>query len=166
MHKPLISVCIPSYNRPEKLYDLLGSVNSIHNNEIEIVICEDKSPKREEIRKKAEEFKGESKYSIIYKENEENLGYDKNLKELIKNATGKWIIFMGDDDQFVPGALDKIINFLKNNDELGYLLRAYYTNNNGKIEKFRYYKEKRFFEPGRTLLLNFLEKVFLSPVSP
>lgn len=161
--KSLISICIPSYNRPEKLYDLLGSVDSIHNNEIEIVICEDDSPKREEIRKKVEEFKKGSKYQIIYKENKKNLGYDKNLKELIKNSTGEWIIFMGDDDQFVPGALDKLIYFLKQHNDLGYVLRSHRKNENGKIEEFRYYKGMRFFDAGPdTYIELFRKSVFIS----
>lgn len=161
--KPFISICIPSYNRPEKLYDLLESVDSIHNNEIEIVICEDGSPKKEEIRSAVEKYKKESKYKIIYKENEKNLGYDKNLKELIKNSTGEWIVFMGDDDQFVSGALDKLIYFLKQYNDLGYVLRSHLKNENGKIEEFRYYKGMRFFDPGHdTYVELFRKSVFIS----
>lgn len=163
MNKPFISICIPSYNRPEKLRDLLVSVDSIHNNEIEIVICEDDSPKRIEIRKTVEKFKKESKYLVVYKENNKNLGYDKNLKELIRNATGEWIVFMGDDDKFVPGALDKVMDFLKKYSDLGYLLRAHYTNKNNKIEEFRYYKGTRFFEPGPDTFVDLFRKsVFIS----
>lgn len=161
--KPFISICIPSYNRPEKLCDLLISVDSIHNDEIEIVICEDDSPRRGEIRKEAEDFKKKSKYPVIYKENEKNLGYDKNLKELIRNSTGEWVVFMGDDDQFVPGALDKFIDFLKQHNDLGYVLRCHQKNENGKIEEFRYYKGTRFFDPGPDTFVDLFRKsVFIS----
>lgn len=164
MKEPFISICIPSYNRPDNLYRLLETIDSIRDSDIEIVICEDCSPKRKEIRKKVEEFKKISKYAINYIENEKNLGYDKNLKELIKNAKGEWIIFMGDDDEFIPGALDKLINFLNQHDDLGYVLRAHIKiEKNREIEEFKYYKETQFFEPGpNTFVELFRKSVFIS----
>ena len=44
----------------------------------------------------------------MYRENEKNLGYDGNLNQLVRTAQGKWLVFMGDDDEFIPGALDKL----------------------------------------------------------
>jgi len=46
---PKLSVCIPAYNRPEVLKPLLDSILSQDFASYEIVICEDKSPKRKEI---------------------------------------------------------------------------------------------------------------------
>ena len=161
---PFISICIPSYNRPEKLKELLDTVDFDYENEIEIVICEDDSPRREEIRNTVEKFKLTSKFAVVYRENKKNLGYDKNLKELIRHSTCEWIVFMGDDDQFVPGALEKLIVFLKQNKDLGYVLRSHRKiNENGKIEEFKYYKETRFFEPGPDTFIDLFRKsVFIS----
>ena len=159
-----ISICIPSYNRPEKLYELLNSVDSNYVDEIEIAICEDDSPKRKEIKNAVEKYKSISKFKVVYKENEKNLGYDKNLKELIRNSTGKWIVFMGDDDQFVPNTLDKFIDFLKQHDDFGYILRSHRKiDKNGKIEEFKYYKGTRFFKPGPDTFVDLFRKsVFIS----
>ncbi|OGM91139.1 hypothetical protein A2999_01215 [Candidatus Wolfebacteria bacterium RIFCSPLOWO2_01_FULL_38_11] len=143
---------------------MLKSVDATNPDDVEIIICEDKSPKREEIRATVEKFKQETSYDVIYKENKLNLGFDKNLRELIKNAKGEWIIFMGDDDEFVPGALDKLVDFLRQNSDLGYVLRSYESVHlNGKIEKFRYYNDNRFFEPGLSALITLFRKsVFIS----
>ena len=112
MLNKLISICIPSYNRPEELYRLLKSIDSKENNKFEIVICEDKSPKREEINKIVNKYISENNFDVKYYENDINLGYDKNIKELIRKASGDFIVFMGDDDTFIPKAFDKLIVFL------------------------------------------------------
>lgn len=162
--KKFISICIPSYNRPKELVRLLRSIDIQENEEVEIVICEDKSLKREETRKEVSTFKEKTEYTVVYKENETNLGYDRILQELIRSASGEWIIFMGDDDEFVPGALDKLITFLKKHDDIGYVLRSYYLiHEDGKRESFRYYNGTRFFEPGmETYVSLFRKSVFVS----
>lgn len=160
----LISICIPSYNRPQELSRLLKSINASNSDDIEIVICEDKSPKRDEIRGVVKNFQKGTKFKIIYKENEKNLGYDRNLRELAKSASGEWIVYMGDDDVFIVGALDKLIKFLRTNDDAGYVLRSYeVVHYNGTTEKFRYFEENKFFQAGyETYTMLFRKSVFIS----
>jgi len=160
----LISICIPSYNRPDTLIRLLKSIDAGDAKNVEIVICEDKSPKREEIRVAVEKFKKETDYEVVYKENKANFGFDKNLRELIKSAKGDWIIFMGDDDDFVPQSLDKLINFLKQHPELGYVLKSHlFYDEDKKAEKFRYYETTKFFESGlENYVALFRKSVFIS----
>lgn len=43
MEEKLFSICIPSYNRPAEIRRLLNSIDTTHVDEVEIVICEDKS---------------------------------------------------------------------------------------------------------------------------
>jgi len=164
MKKYFISICIPSYNRPQEILRLLQSIDATDSDSVEIVICEDKSPKREIIREVVNGFIQKSSYKVKYIENQENLGYDANLRELIKKALGEWIIFMGDDDVFVAGALDKLTNFLKQHPDLGYVLRSYQlVHQNGKIEKFRYFNNNQFFQPGfASYITLFRKSVFIS----
>lgn len=164
MSESFISICIPAYNRPDKLYWLLKTIDVSNTEEIEVVVSDDFSPKREEIKNVIEKFRTEAKYKIVYHQNEKNLGYDGNLKETVKAASGKWIIFMGDDDEFIPKALDKLVKFLKGNDELNYVLRYYEViHNNGEIEQFRYYKGNKFFESGEATYEELFRKsVFIS----
>lgn len=159
-----ISICIPSYNRPEKLNRLLKSIDCNSLLSFEIVICEDHSPKRNEIREVVEEYKKNVDYDIHYIENTRNLGYDGNIRKLITVSSGVYIIYMGDDDMFVPGELDTYIKFLNSNTELGYVLRSYKNvNNNGQEEKFLYYPEVKFFDAGkRSYVELFRKSVFIS----
>jgi glycosyltransferase involved in cell wall biosynthesis len=135
---PLISICIPSYNRPESLKILLDSIDC-DSTIIEIVISEDKAPQRNLVSQTVKTFVKESNYSVNYYENELNLGYDGNLRKLIELSKGKFVLFMGDDDRFYPGALDIYILFLKENLNVGYVLRSYYSEHpTGRLEIFKY----------------------------
>ncbi len=161
----LASICIPSYNRPDELYHLLKSIDC-KEDLIEIVICEDMSPKRELIRKVVGQFERETKYLVKYQENESNYGYDKNLRQCIAAASGLWVIFMGDDDCFVPGQLDSYLSFLNKIEktDVGYVLRSYRAlHENGSIEEFKYYETTRFFPAGyMTYIELFRKSVFIS----
>lgn len=161
--RPFFSICIPSYNRPQKLRRLLQSID-YSGRDAEVVIAEDNSPLRAETRKVAEEFIDGAPYAARYIENEENLGFDKNLRELIKNSSGEYIIFMGDDDEFVKGALDKFGVFLGKNRDLSFVLRTYHgLHSDGDIELFKYFPSNKFFPKGvesyKTL---FRKSVFIS----
>ena len=46
---PFLSICIPSYNRPFQLSNLLKSIDPSVFDVIEVVICEDNSPTRAQI---------------------------------------------------------------------------------------------------------------------
>lgn len=138
MSFPFLSICIPSYNRPNELKNLLVSIDC-NPEEVEVVICEDLAPKREEVRSMVTAFASSSVYLIKYQENPTNRGFDGNLRQLVESATGEYIMFMGDDDLFVPGALDPFLAFLKLYRDKPYVLRSYLTEHpNGSIEYFRY----------------------------
>lgn len=118
MSTALLSICIPSYNRPNQLGDLLASID-VRPGDIEIVIGEDCAPERTQVRDLVKEFSNHSPYSMTYYENENNLGYDGNLRKLISRARGEFVLFMGDDDLFAPGKLDLFIDFIKANRDVG-----------------------------------------------
>lgn len=138
MIKPFLSICIPSYNRPQQLGELLASIDC-KPTDVEIVICEDLAPKRNEVRAIASAFAEASAYPTHYHENTINRGFDGNLRRLVECAGGEYIMFMGDDDLFVPGALNQFIHFLRENRDKPYVLRAYLTQHpDGRTEYFRY----------------------------
>ena len=136
--RKVLSICVPSYNRPEQLVRLLDSIDC-DTADIEVVICEDSSPKRAQIREGVEAFRAESPYLIRYHENEKNLGFDGNLRRLVELSEGRFVMFMGDDDLFVPGALDRFLHFLDEHADKRYILRSYMVvHADGSTENFRY----------------------------
>ncbi len=149
--QPKISVCIPAYNRAEVLPELLDTIFSQDFDDFEIVICEDRSPQRTQISEVV------SRYSIIrprlirYFENEQNLGYDGNLRNLIEKSQGEYCLFMGNDDLMCEGALAKVAATLNRHPNIGVLLRSYaaFDGLPGNIvQTFRYFDRELFFPAG------------------
>ena len=148
--KLILSICVPAYNRPQQLLDLLKSIDCRPDG-VEIIVCEDNSPKRLEIGLLTDEFSRSTHYQFKYFENQENLGFDGNIRELIRQSNGEFLIFMGDDDLFIPGALEKYIAFIKSKigTDYGYVLRSYVSvHENGDVEEFRYLPRMREFDSG------------------
>lgn len=147
-HEPILSICIPSYNRPNELVRLLESIDCDPGS-VEIVIAEDCAPLRMEVRNAVNRFAERSQYNVGYHENERNLGYDANFRRLIDLAAGTFVLFMGDDDWFSPGGLDSYLAFLRRNSDVGYVLRSYYSRHpDGAMEAFRYLQGEKRLPPG------------------
>lgn len=147
---PLISVCIPAYNRQQFLQPLLDSVLAQDFTDYEIVICEDKSPQREEIRQVLEtKYANDARIKAFY--NEANLGYDANFRELLTRASGRYCFFMGNDDVMAIGALSRVARVVTAHDNIGLILRSYdwFTTDPLRPEQtVRYFDEDRIFPPG------------------
>jgi len=144
---PIISVCIPAYNRPEVLPALLDSILEQDFDDYEIVICEDKSPLRQDIAKVVSNYLNKFPGRIAYFENEKNLGYDANLRNLFEKATGQYCMFMGNDDLMCAGALSTVAGALGRHPDVGVILRSYASFDgtpDNIAQVFRYFdKEKK-----------------------
>ena len=164
MGQKLISICIPTYNRPQQLQRMLESIDTTKVEDIDIVISENCSPKQAETRAVVEEYKKTHPYEVHYFENERNLGYDKNIRAAVARATGRFCVFFSDDDMAMPGALDDYIEFVRNHQDCGYILRSYRNyDENGGYQDFRYYSTDREFPAGRETAIELFNKsVFLS----
>ena len=90
-----ISVCIPAYNRPELLPALLDSILSQDYDSYNIIICEDDSPSRKAIRRVVTQYMDRHSGVIHYYENEENLGFDGNVRRLFNKADGEFALLWG-----------------------------------------------------------------------
>jgi abequosyltransferase len=156
-----ISVCIPAYNRPELLVPLLESILTQNHTNFEVVICEDHSPKRQKISKVVEKYKEKYPRMIFYHENEQNLGYDGNIRNLITKASGDYCLFMGNDDLMNAGALSVVASALERNKNIGVVLRTYasFDHTPDKINQvFRYFQNEMFFPAGEAAISTFYRR--------
>jgi len=155
------SVCIPAYNRPEVLGTLLDSIIAQDYSNYEIVIGEDTSPRRNEIRSIAALYQKKYPERITYFENEHTLGFDANIRRLIEKAKGQYCFFMGNDDLICPKALSTVSNALDRYDNVGVVLRSYasFDDNPKKINQiFRYFREEKIFSSGSRTIINFFRR--------
>jgi len=100
---PLLSICIPAYERPALLKRLLDSIAKQVFKDFEVIITDDSSSRdNEELL-----FNTPYKFSIHYQKNPRPLGTPANWLEGIQHASGQWIKIMHDDDWFTnPYALE------------------------------------------------------------
>ncbi len=161
---PRISVCIPAYNRPDTLRELLDSILVQWRSDVEVVVCEDYSPAREriaEVVRQAQEHYPEARLS--YYENASNLGYDGNLRRLLELATGDYCLFMGDDDLLCDGALARVGRVIDKYPRLGVINRAYQIVDrlagDSVVSENRYYEGDRFFPAGVDAVVSFYRRV-------
>lgn len=103
----MLSICIPSYNRPSELERLLESIKEIKSDAIEVVISDDASPNQNLIDDVVN--KHTNHLNIKYIPRSTNLGYDLNLIFLAENASYEYMMFIGDDDFIEPA---NVIDFL------------------------------------------------------
>ena len=150
--RPLLSICIPAYNRARYLAPLLDSITAQGGDDVEIVIAEDASPERAQIAAIVQAaVQAGGPMPIRYVENAANVGYDGNIRELVALALGRWCFFMGNDDLMAPGALAATRAHLTAHPGIGLLLRGYAWFR-GSPEQLagtlRYVTEPTLFAPG------------------
>ena len=145
-----LSICIPAYNRANKLEELLLSILNQDYKDYEILIVEDFSPERKKISEIVKKFQFNFKEcEIRYFENESNYGFDKNYRRIIELARGEYCFFMGNDDLVNKDAFASIAILDKYSD-VGVIVRSYATfkNNPQKLDElFRYSKKELYLPP-------------------
>lgn len=161
------SICIPAFNRPRELSELLSSIASEPPGDWEILVSEDCSPKRFEIARVVWQFAQEHEpLPVRLLETPANLGYDGNLRFLIDHADGDYCVFMGDDDLWCSGALNELRKATEAVPGVGVVLRAWQTisKDTGEvIDVHRYFAGDRMFKPGpETAAAFFRRSVFVS----
>ena len=163
---PLISICIPAYNRAGVLSALLDSILTQDFEDFDIVIAEDCSPERLAIAAKAAEYQQRYGDKVKYHENMQTLGYDGNLRRLVELATGEYVLFMGNDDLLAPGALAAVASAVSETQDVGVVLRSYSSfcsDPKQVVQVFRYFGEDRVFPPGPDTVVTFFRRsVFIS----
>lgn len=140
--RPLLTVCIPAYNRTALLGPLLESILRQDFNDYEVLICEDGSPERATIGNVVHQFQQLYPDRVRYEENVVNLGYDGNIRRLVERAAGQYCVFMGNDDLLCEGALRRIAAAVQRQPDCGVVVRSYASFETDPVrpkQVFRYY---------------------------
>lgn len=131
---PLVSICIPTYNRGERLQRAVDSVLNQSYSKIEVIISDNSSS--DETDKICNLLK--SKYeNIRYYRQEVNIGPTANFEFVRSMASGTYFMWLGDDDWLDQDYVAKCVDHLEMNNELMLVsgTGAYYRSPN-EIEFF------------------------------
>jgi len=111
MRMPILSICIPTYNRLPYLKELMASLLpqvKAAGADVELLVSNNVSTDG------TDAFcRGLECPSLRYWENETNIGGDRNFLKCIREACGEYVWLVGDDDLVFPEAVTKILSILK-----------------------------------------------------
>ena len=112
-HK-LLSICIPTYNRADRLKQLLDNIiPQILEYEEEVEVCISNNGSTDNTREIVKKFKEKHPGLIKYNENEINLGFDRNVLKVVNMPKGEFVWTFADDDLIVKNGFKEVIGFIK-----------------------------------------------------
>jgi len=104
---PKVSVIIPTHNRDEFLGSTIASVLSQTYSDFEIIVVDDNSGDRTH-----EVIKSIKDGRMKYIRHRDNMGPSAARNTAISSATGEYIAFLDDDDEWMPEKLQKQVELL------------------------------------------------------
>lgn len=112
MGNPLLSICVPTYNRKQSLALLLKDLSFISKEWpilTEICISDNCSTDGTDSLLKSFSLK----HCVSLKTQSSNLGASRNVVDVCRLASGRWLLVVGDDDRLELNALEGVLQFLK-----------------------------------------------------
>jgi glycosyltransferase involved in cell wall biosynthesis len=122
MTRPLVSVIVPTYNRPEMLAGCLRSILNQTYPTVEIIVVNDGGV---DVKKTIDSLN--QQYKIALLQHPANRGMAAARNTGIAVARGKYIAYLDDDDSYLPHHIETLVNFLENNDCKAAYTDAYRT---------------------------------------
>lgn len=120
MEKPLVSIIIPTYNRVDTLIEAIECLLNQTYSNIEIVVVNDNGEKYPEVTKKLEEklkpYLKNLGNKLNYIKLEKNSGGAIARNTGLKNANGKYICFLDDDEEYNEKKIEKQVELLESCD--------------------------------------------------
>ena len=118
MKSPLVSICIPVYNRPELIKRALDScLNQTYKN-IEIVVVDDASTDNTPEVVKSYAAKDAR---VKYYQNEKNLGMVPNWLRTFELATGDYLQHLGSDDQLSKDFVEEKVKIFQKYPDVAFI---------------------------------------------
>lgn len=116
--KFILSVCIPTYNRPKEFERMLKGILPQITHEVELVVRDD-SPNDET--KKIFDFLVAGKNINFNYIKGEKIGLDAANLFLIENARGKYVWWFSDDDEMRPDAIAKVLELVRQYPDISFI---------------------------------------------
>jgi glycosyltransferase domain-containing protein len=111
MQPPMVSVGIPTYNRPSGLKQTIEYFLSQPYQNLDIVISDNASPDAE-VKRIIEQFQKQDS-RIRYFRQPENIGPQKNFLFVLEQATGKYFMWAADDDKWEDFYITRLVECLE-----------------------------------------------------
>ena len=105
---PVVSVLMPTYNRPKYFYNALASVLNQSYENIQVIVVNDGG---EDVSDIVDSFYDSR---VVFINRKENRGKAHSLNEALEKTEGKYIAYLDDDDVFYPNHIETLVDVLEN----------------------------------------------------
>jgi glycosyltransferase involved in cell wall biosynthesis len=148
---PLLSICIPTYNRCGLLMDSLKMVIpqlKELGDKVELLVSDNCSS--DDTRERVEELSKE--YPIKYFLNDKNYGANQNIMFFVQSrANGKFCWILGDDDHVREGGIKNILSVLERNSDIDFLFLNFLNETQKEMGKNRSAVDMRRYHSSDTI---------------
>ena len=126
LRPPVLSICVPTFNRARYLDSLLQDLAQ-HVGELgstyELLIGDNGS--EDGTHDVVRRYDGQ--LAIRYFRRPENVGAVRNISQLFSDARGRYLVYLADDDLLIPSALGRYVAYLESNPGVGAVFAPWYT---------------------------------------
>lgn len=119
--RPLISICVPTFNRAGLLNNLfrnLAELRRVHGDAMEVCVSNNQST--DETPDVIERWRDALRINVVTQS--ENIGATRNFLEVSRIAKGRWLLIVGDDDELIPENFAALLNVLSSAEEADWIL--------------------------------------------
>lgn len=118
--KPIVSVIIPTYGGDDAVIRAVQSVLNQEYEPFEVIVIDDNDPDSE-ARAQTEQYMDQflSDHQVQYIKHEHNKNGSAARNTGFRHSTGEYICLLDDDDLFLPGKIQKQVDFLEGHLEFG-----------------------------------------------
>ncbi|KTG11014.1 hypothetical protein AUR64_07560 [Haloprofundus marisrubri] len=115
--RPLVSVVLPTYDRPAYLRAAVESVFEQTYDAVELLVVDDHSPRP--AAPVVDEMDHDGRHTVRVIRHDENRGGSAARATGIRAATGEYIAFLDDDDEWLPTKLEKQVAVMDAHPKVG-----------------------------------------------
>lgn len=133
----LLSIVVLTYNQEKMIQQCLDSILLSNTDDVELIVANDCS--QDNTKDVIELWLYNNKYkfdSVLFVDNKQNLGTVRNVIQAVNRTNSKYIKTIAGDDWFLPGAINAIKSFCRNNlfDVAFSSMKVAYQDENGNVE--------------------------------
>lgn len=110
-HPPILSLCIPTWNRSAELGRLLASILPQAGPAVEVVVADNAST--DDTGRTVRRFRRQAMCRVRSTRSLWNRGLDRNVLRAVGHATGQYVWLVGSDDELTPGAIARVLDTIE-----------------------------------------------------
>lgn len=124
--QPLVSVGIPTYNRPDGLRKTLECITQQTYTNLEIIISDNCSPDLE-VSRVIQSF-AEADRRIKHFRQSENVGAGNNFKFVLEKSSGEYFMWAADDDEWDKTYIEKLLDLIQHDPKVAIKVAIAFSN--------------------------------------